>query len=251
MTHDPTFWLLARASGMTAYVLVTLSVLAGLVLKSRPFARLRPGDGHAGPPRARAERDRARSPCTASRSCSTRPSRCRRSRSSIPGLIAYRPLATSLGVLAAELTILVYASFSLRRRIGFRAWRALHWATYADLRARAPFTVSRPAPTPAGPGPQRSTSAPSERSRSRPRGAPSHRKEQSDGHYSVLIDRSLCSGYGICADLAPGRDRARRPRRGDAARRRRPTTTPSSPRQTECPMGAIAVLETASGRRAA
>ena len=29
--HDPTFWLLARASGMTAYVLVTLSVLAGLV----------------------------------------------------------------------------------------------------------------------------------------------------------------------------------------------------------------------------
>ena len=42
MTHDPTFWLLARASGITAYVLVTLSVLAGLVLKSRPFARLRP-----------------------------------------------------------------------------------------------------------------------------------------------------------------------------------------------------------------
>ena len=37
MTHDPTFWLLARASGLTAYVLLTLSVLAGLVLKSRPF----------------------------------------------------------------------------------------------------------------------------------------------------------------------------------------------------------------------
>ena len=39
--HDPTFWLLARASGITAYVMLTLSVLAGLVLKSRPFARLR------------------------------------------------------------------------------------------------------------------------------------------------------------------------------------------------------------------
>ena len=37
--HDPTFWLLARASGLTAYVLLTLSVLAGLVLKSRPFGR--------------------------------------------------------------------------------------------------------------------------------------------------------------------------------------------------------------------
>ena len=39
MTHDPTFWLLARASGLTAYVLLTGSVLAGLVVKSRPFGR--------------------------------------------------------------------------------------------------------------------------------------------------------------------------------------------------------------------
>ena len=42
MRHDPTFWLLARASGITAYVMLTLSVLAGLVLKSRPFSSLRP-----------------------------------------------------------------------------------------------------------------------------------------------------------------------------------------------------------------
>jgi sulfoxide reductase heme-binding subunit YedZ len=26
--------------------------------------------------------------------------------------------------------LLIYASFSLRRRIGARAWRRLHWATY-------------------------------------------------------------------------------------------------------------------------
>ena len=39
MRSDPTFWLLARASGLTAYVLLTVSVLAGLVLKSRPFGR--------------------------------------------------------------------------------------------------------------------------------------------------------------------------------------------------------------------
>ena len=32
MRHDPTFWLLARASGLTAYVLLTLSILAGLML---------------------------------------------------------------------------------------------------------------------------------------------------------------------------------------------------------------------------
>ena len=36
LVKDPTFWILARASGLTAYALLTLSVLAGLVLKSRP-----------------------------------------------------------------------------------------------------------------------------------------------------------------------------------------------------------------------
>jgi DMSO/TMAO reductase YedYZ heme-binding membrane subunit len=34
-------------------------------------------------------------------------------------------------VLAAELMLVVYASFALRRRIGTRNWRRLHWATYA------------------------------------------------------------------------------------------------------------------------
>ena len=42
MKGDPTFWLLARSTGLTAYVLVTASILAGLVLKSRPFRSLRP-----------------------------------------------------------------------------------------------------------------------------------------------------------------------------------------------------------------
>jgi methionine sulfoxide reductase heme-binding subunit len=33
---DPTLWILARAAGITAYGLLTASVLAGLVLRSRP-----------------------------------------------------------------------------------------------------------------------------------------------------------------------------------------------------------------------
>ena len=40
MKNDPTFWLLARASGLAAYTLLTTSVLAGLALKSAVrFAR--------------------------------------------------------------------------------------------------------------------------------------------------------------------------------------------------------------------
>ena len=44
--------------------------------------------------------------------------------------LALPPFATALGVLAAELMVLIYLSFSVRRRIGAKAWRALHWLTY-------------------------------------------------------------------------------------------------------------------------
>jgi DMSO/TMAO reductase YedYZ heme-binding membrane subunit len=53
----------------------------------------------------------------------------------VPGLAPYRPLWTGLGVLAGELMILVYVSFSLKRRIGQKNWRRLHWATYGTFAA--------------------------------------------------------------------------------------------------------------------
>ena len=129
MTHDPTFWLLARSSGITAYALVTLSVLAGLVLKSRPFARLKPAtvtNVH------RALALNAIGAIVVHGVALVLDTTVKVSPLAlvVPGLITYRPVATSIGVLAAELTVIVYASFSLRRRIGNRAWRALHWATY-------------------------------------------------------------------------------------------------------------------------
>lgn len=133
MTGDPTFWLLARASGLTAYLLLTASVLAGLVLKSRPFGRaLRPaavtdlhrflsllGLGalaihgltlvldHAVPIGLR--------------------------ELLLPGVAGYRPLWTGAGVVAGELMALIVASFWLRRLIGTRTWRRLHWLTYATF----------------------------------------------------------------------------------------------------------------------
>jgi len=68
--------------------------------------------------------------------------------------------------------------------------------------------------------------------------------------YKVEIDRSLCSGYGICADLAPRvielDDRAeatlRTPQTDDAA---------VLAAANECPMGAIRVVRTESDRQAA
>lgn len=68
--------------------------------------------------------------------------------------------------------------------------------------------------------------------------------------YKVEIDRSLCSGYGICADLAPGvielDDRA------EATLRTAQTDDAAVlAAANECPMGAIRVLHGESDRQAA
>lgn len=130
MKSDPTFWILARASGLTAYLLLTASVLAGLVVKSRPFRSLKPGavtDVH----RFFALLGLGALAVHGLALAADRTVRMPLAGLFIPGLSPYRPLPVALGLLAAELMILVYASFSLRRRIGTRNWRRLHWATYA------------------------------------------------------------------------------------------------------------------------
>ena len=130
MRSDPTFWLLARASGLTAYVLLTCSVLAGLVVKSRPF-------GRAVKPAAVADVHRFLAllglgmlvlhgvALTLDRSVHLSPLAL-----VAPGASPYRPLPVALGVVACELAALIIVSFSVRRRIGIRNWRRLHWLTY-------------------------------------------------------------------------------------------------------------------------
>jgi sulfoxide reductase heme-binding subunit YedZ len=127
---DPTFWILARASGLTAYVLLSASMLAGLVVKSRPFGRAL---------KAAAATDTHRFLTLLALGAvalhgfaltldSTVPIHL--PALLVPGLSPYRPLAVALGVVAAELAALIVVSFPLRKTIGMRAWRRLHWATY-------------------------------------------------------------------------------------------------------------------------
>jgi sulfoxide reductase heme-binding subunit YedZ len=128
---DPTFWLLARASGLTAYALLTSSVLAGLTVKSKPLGRRL---------RAAAVTDLHRflsllalgaiavHGLTLALDTAVR---IPVAALLVPGLSPYRPLATGIGVLAAELMVLIYVSFSLRSRIGVRSWRRLHYLTFA------------------------------------------------------------------------------------------------------------------------
>ena len=130
MKNDPTFWLLARASGLTAYGLLTASVLAGLVLKARPF-------GRALKPAATTDVHRFLAllglgmlvlhgtTLTLDRDATDAARRPRR-----PRRVPVPPAAVATGVVAAELMALIYVSFLLRPKIGARNWRRLHWATY-------------------------------------------------------------------------------------------------------------------------
>lgn len=126
----PTQWLLARASGILAYVLLTLAVVAGLTLRTRLLGRAVPPAivtaihrtlslvgltavfVHAGLIGLDSQVD---VPLVSLL---------------VPGLAGYRPLATGLGVVAMELWLLIHLSFRMRRRIGMGRWRALHMATF-------------------------------------------------------------------------------------------------------------------------
>ena len=48
----------------------------------------------------------------------------------IPFLSPYRTLAVGLGTLAVDLGAAVLLTSILRNRLGFRAWRAVHWLAY-------------------------------------------------------------------------------------------------------------------------
>jgi sulfoxide reductase heme-binding subunit YedZ len=131
VSHDPTFWIVSRAAGLTAYLLITCSMLAGLVLKSRPFGkRVKPA----------AVTDLHRCLTTLALAALAVHGLALLGDTTVPvdplglvvpGRIPYRPLWTGVGVVTAEAAVVVYASFSVRKRIGTRTWRRLHWLTYA------------------------------------------------------------------------------------------------------------------------
>jgi methionine sulfoxide reductase heme-binding subunit len=116
-------------------VLLTGSILAGLVLKSRPFGRAL---------QAAAVTDTHRFLTLLALGAVALHSltltldstvRIRLPALLVPGLSPYRPPAVALGVVAAWLAAVIVVSFPLRKTIGVRAWRRLHWTTYVVFAA--------------------------------------------------------------------------------------------------------------------
>jgi sulfoxide reductase heme-binding subunit YedZ len=49
----------------------------------------------------------------------------------VPYATSYRPLWMGMGAVAADLLLAVLVTSLVRRRLGYRAWRGVHWAAYA------------------------------------------------------------------------------------------------------------------------
>jgi len=100
LAHAPVAWYVARAAGLVAFALLTLSVWLGLAL--HVGALLLDPTLHFGIASVLA-----------------------------PFASAWRPAAVAAGVVAGWLTLVLALSFRMRKRIGQKGWRRLHYASFA------------------------------------------------------------------------------------------------------------------------
>ena len=130
MTAVPVAWLVARAAGLVAFGLLTLSVWLGLGMSTRLFGpkRTKPllalhrtlawtGLSMVGLHLGAILLD----PVLHFGALAVL----------VPGGATWRPGAVALGVVSGWLTLALAASFNAQRWIGQKGWRRLHYATFA------------------------------------------------------------------------------------------------------------------------
>ena len=125
-----TAWFAARAAGLVAYGLATASVAFGLAISTwsgrRPFGAGAIYDIH----RALALLTMVALGAHLLALALDQYARLGPLDLLVPFASWYRRAWTGVGVIAAYLAIAVYLSFYVRDRIGYRAWRALHYGTF-------------------------------------------------------------------------------------------------------------------------
>jgi len=120
------WWLVSRASGVVALVLITLSVLIGLAMAARV---LPPGGLKRTVARLHEHVALTALAAIGLHGLSLLGDKWLRPGLrgiTVPFALSYRPAFTGVGVIAGYLAVLVGPSFYLRRLLGTRRWRALH-----------------------------------------------------------------------------------------------------------------------------
>lgn len=129
MSHDPTqvvWWLISRAAGILALVLISLSVVMGLTMATKVLRR---------PATKRVVNKLHEHVALAALSALAvhglsllgDPWLNPGLRGiAVPFAMSYRPLFTGVGIIGGYVAVLLGPSFYLRRRIGARRWRKFH-----------------------------------------------------------------------------------------------------------------------------
>ena len=135
------WWLVSRASGVVALILISATVLLGLAMATKMLRR--PGIKRVG---TRLHENLA---LVAIAAIALHGAALLGDRWLKPGLrgitipfaLNYRPEFTGIGIIAGYLTVLLGPSFYLRRRIGTRRWRSLHRLTVVVWMLSAAHTL--------------------------------------------------------------------------------------------------------------
>jgi methionine sulfoxide reductase heme-binding subunit len=130
LAHAPVAWYVARASGLVAFGILTLSVWLGLATSTRVLGRGR--QKHVvGWHQTLAWTGLSAIALHAVSLLFDPTLNFGLSSVLVPLASAWRPGAVAAGVVAGWLTLTLATSFRMRKRIGQKGWRRLHYASFA------------------------------------------------------------------------------------------------------------------------
>lgn len=127
---DTALWALGRGTGLVALVLLTASICLGIVTRSRQRWAGLPQYGLTAIHKTASLTATALIVVHVTTLLLDPKAQLRLVDTVVPFASSWRPLWLGLGTLAIDLLLLVVATSLLRKRIGHRTFRLVHWATY-------------------------------------------------------------------------------------------------------------------------
>lgn len=127
----PLYWYLSRAAGVLAYAALWATTVWGLTISTRVLDRLVPRPISFGLHQFISALALTLTAVHMLALLGDRYFEFTLGDLFVPGLSPYKPLWVGLGVVAFYLLLIVYWSFSVRKRIGQRVWRSLHSLSFA------------------------------------------------------------------------------------------------------------------------
>ncbi|HSD88934.1 MAG TPA: ferric reductase-like transmembrane domain-containing protein [Kofleriaceae bacterium] len=134
-------WMLSRATGLTAFIALALDVIAGLLVSTRIADRWIPRKETVDLHGWLSPLALALVACHALTLVADNYIRFDLVDVLVPFASSYRPVAVGIGVLAAYGAVVVHVSFGLRKRIGPKVWRKLHYLSFVVFTASAVHAI--------------------------------------------------------------------------------------------------------------